>query len=87
MNHKYEITESLGCIKFDMTVNGKQLNDLSENEIKEIVDYLLPKIKEGFKNKEIDLSSIMGVVPSADEYTKGPCGHCGDLTDMAIWRI
>jgi hypothetical protein len=88
MNHKYEIIESTGCTKFGFSINGKELNDLPENEIEEVIDYLLPKIKESIKNKEINLSTIMHIFPYAGyEHTKEPCGQCGDHVTITVWRI
>ena len=85
---KYRIVETQGCIAWGVTVNDKDLVDLTEEEQDEVIDYLLQKTKEQYKAKELDFMSIVGNFHYTNyEYDKEPCGCCGDTVSTTTWDL
>jgi len=85
---KFRIVETQGCIAGGVTVNDKDLNEISQEEQDEILDYLLLKIKEQYRTKQIDLMSIVNIFEYTDyEYDREPCDSCGDTVSTTTWDI
>jgi len=56
---KYKFVQTTGCTAFDFSVNDESIVDISEEKQEEILDYLLIKLKERFKVKNIHLENIV----------------------------
>lgn len=88
METKYKIIETTGCTAFGLTVNGKDLDELSEQEYDEMLDYLFVKMKEGLKESTISFNEVMQLFQSDEwEHDPEPCGQCGDTVSSETWNI
>lgn len=85
---KYSFVESEGCRAFYFTVNGKTLEEITEQEHGEILDYLLQKVKEESSARKIRLCDIVSLFEASDrEYSPEPCETCGDTIQKTTWEI
>ncbi len=80
--------QTTGCTAFDFTVNDNSLSDLPEKTQEEILDYLLIKLKERFKENNINLENIVELFHYDDyEYDNHVCEQCGDTVSSTTWNI
>jgi hypothetical protein len=88
MKTKFKFVQTTGCTAFNFTVNDECIADLSEKKQEEIVDYLLVKLKERFKEKNILLENIVEMF-HYDDYEHDPeqCDQCGDTVSTTTWNI
>lgn len=85
---KYKFKETQGCTAFGFTVNDKDIDDISKEEVNEIIDYLCQKMKEKVEDHTMQLQDIVrSFIP--DEYggDKEPCDQCGDKVHWEIWEL
>lgn len=88
VNTKYKFVESTGCTAFDFTVDDRSFSELSEQEYNDMLNYLFEKIKEGIKEKTIQLESVVQLFQYDDyEYDDHVCGQCGDTVSTTTWNI
>ena len=88
MKTKYQFVQTTGCTAFDFTVNGDSFSDLAEDKQEEILDYLLIKLKERFKENNINLENIVELFHYDDyEYDNYACEQCGDTVSSTTWNI
>jgi len=85
---KYNIEMSEGCTAFYTLVNDKNINDMSEQERDEFVDYLLAEIKQRVKENNVSIDRIIQLL-EYDRYEtdKYNCEQCGDVTTRTYWNI
>ena len=85
---KYKIEKSEGCTAFYTLVNGKNINDLSPEELGALYDYVLSKIKEGLLGQTTSFDSVMEVLRYVDYENDGKsCETCGDSVSRTTWEI
>lgn len=85
---KYKFVETQGCTAFGFTVNDKDLNDISKDEQKEIVDYLCEKMKEGLDDGTVLFSDIVRAFQTSDHgWEESSCSQCGDRVYWDIWKL
>jgi hypothetical protein len=85
---KYKFVETQGCTAFGFTVNDKDLNDISKDEQKEIVDYLCEKMKGGLDDGTVQFSDIVRSFQTSDYGSdKEACDQCGDIVHWDIWEL
>lgn len=85
---KYKFVETQGCTAFGFTVNDKDLNDISKDEQKKIVDYLCDKMKEGLDNGTVMFSDIVRAFQTSDHgMEKEACDQCGDTVHWDVWEL
>jgi hypothetical protein len=92
MKYKIEITE--GCIAYGMTVNGKNIGGdyeptrMSEQEVDEMIDYLIGKVREGINDQTILLEDLIRLFQyDSCEHDDEPCDQCGDYVSTTRWEI
>jgi hypothetical protein len=85
---RYKFEEITGCTAFDFRVNDKSINELSEEERNDMINYLFLKIKEGLNDQTILLEQVIQLF-QYDEYEHDPnmCEQCGDTVSTTIWKI
>lgn len=87
-NTKYKFEQIDGCVAFNFLVNGETLADLSEEKQEEILDYLLAKFKEEFKQKSVAISSLVELFQYDNyDYDDYECDQCGDRVSTTTWNI
>ena len=85
---KYNIEISEGCMAFYTLINGKNLNEMSEQEQDEFLTYILAEIKQKVKENNISIDSIIKLIEYDDYENDGHiCGQCGDQVLRTYWRI
>jgi hypothetical protein len=85
---KYKFVETQGCTAFSFTINDKELNDISKDKQKEIVDYLCEKMKEGLDDGTVMFSDIVRAFQTSDYgMEESSCDQCGDRIHWDIWEI
>jgi len=85
---KYKFEQIEGCTAFNFLVNGETLSDLSEEKQEEILDYLLVKFKEEFKQRSVSISSLVELFQYDDyEHDPEPCQQCFDTISTTTWNI
>jgi biotin synthase-like enzyme len=85
---KYKFEETVGCTASSLLVNKEEFYDLSEKEQDEIIDYLLLKIKESYKEHEINLTDLLHLLQYTDyEMIKENCDQCGDSVSITTWEV
>lgn len=89
---KLELTE--GCICDSFTADGKDINSMSGQELKDILKAVVAKItntKYEDENKVSHLQTILRDIVSLyyDEYDidKEPCDCCGDWVDTYTMNV
>lgn len=88
MSTKYKFVRTTGCTAFNFTVNDECIVDIPEEKQEEIIDYLLIKLKERFKENNIHLEYIVEMF-EYDNYEHDPesCDQCGDTVQTTTWNI
>lgn len=85
---KYKFEQVEGCTAFNFLVNGETLSDLPEEKQEEILDYLLAKFKEEFKQKSVSISNLVELFQYDDyEHDDHVCDQCGDTVSTTTWNI
>lgn len=88
MKTRYKFEEITGCTAFNFLVNEESFSALPEDKQDEIVDYLLIKIKEEFKENSISINQIVGIFQYDDyENDPEPCSQCFDTIQTTTWNI
>ena len=89
MNTKYKIVETEGCTAFAVTINGKNIEDYSEEETIEIMDYIFNKLKEKVKDGSTPFIDMVRAYLSfgSYEYDPVPCEQCGDTVSTTTWEV
>lgn len=84
----YKFSDFKCCTAFGFTVNGKDLKEISQEEQKEIVDYICDKIKESINNETIFINDLIRcLTPTSWGSQKETCDECGDKVFWDIWEI
>jgi hypothetical protein len=85
---KYKIEISEGCTAYYTLVNGVDINDLSEQQKTDFIDYLLQKLGEGLADNTVSLNTLIEAF-QYHEYNAdvNPCEQCGDFVTRTIWNI
>jgi hypothetical protein len=85
---KYKFEETVGCTASSLLVNKEEFYDLSEENQDEIINYLLIKIKEGYKKHEVGLTDLLHLLQYTDyETVKENCDQCGDSVSITTWEL
>ena len=88
MNTKYKIEITEGCTAFGTSINDRNVLDIPEKEMDEIVDYLLAQIRESYNQSGILFENIVQIFQYDDyEHDPEPCDQCGDTVSTTIWNI
>lgn len=85
---KYKFEETQGCLAFGFTVNGEDINNISKEEQKLIIDYLCERMKEKLDEDTLYLNDIVKTFSPTDYgYEKERCDTCGDTVSWEIWEL
>ena len=85
---KYKFQEINGCTAFDRLINGKRESEHSPEEIKEVINYLLLKVRQMIDENALDLFALVSIFPYSDfKYDAESCEQCGDNVSETIWEI
>lgn len=88
MSIKYKIVETTGCTAYDITVNDRSISDMTEQELDEVVDYLLQQAKVHYKEQAILFNNIVELFQYSDYESDGrSCEQCGDTVSSTTWNI
>ena len=88
MNTKYKIEITEGCTAYGTSINGRDVVDIPEEEMDEIVDYVLAQIRESYNRNGTSFENIIQLL-DYDDYEHDPtvCGSCGDTVSTTTWNI
>ena len=88
MKTKYKIEITEGCTAYGTSINGRDVVDIPEEEMDEIVDYVLAQIRESYNRNGTSFENIIQLL-DYDEYEHDPtvCGSCGDTVSTTTWNI
>lgn len=89
---KYKIIKTEGCTAFGITVNGKNLygeyDPMTKEEVEELFDYLLIKMKEEFKDGGVRIDDFLNLLcPDEQHHDDEPCETCGDYVSEYTYNI
>lgn len=85
---KYKFVETQGCTAFGFTINDEDINDIPKEKLKEIIDYLCEKMKEGLDDGTILFPNIVRTFQTSDHgMAKEACDQCGDRIYWDIWEL
>lgn len=84
---KLEVVESYSKSKCNSTFNGKNIEDLSEEDRKEIFHYLLKRAKELHPNGNIDLMRLVSVFQHSSKDCKDIENPDKPLSFSTTWTI
>jgi len=85
---KYKFEETRGCTADCLLVNGELFYDLPTEKQEEIIDYLLLKIKESYKEHEVELTDLLHLLQYTDyKIDKEHCDQCGDSVATTTWEV
>lgn len=85
---KYKFVETQGCTAFSFTINGEEIGDIPKEKLKEIIDYLCEKMKEGIDDGTVQFSDIVRSFQTSDWGSdKKACDQCGDTVHWDIWEV
>jgi len=88
MKTKYKFVETSGCTSFNFTANDKSFSELTKEELDEILNYLLLKIKESVSEQGILLENVVSLFQYDDyEHDDHICEQCGDSVSTTTWNI
>lgn len=88
MNYKYKIEDTMGCTAYNLSINGKSVDDMTEQEKDEVFDYLLLQLKSLYKDHGIDIREILRYFdPDESEQDKEPCDQCGDYVSVDTYYL
>jgi hypothetical protein len=77
-----------GCTAYGWSVDGKDLQDLPQEEQNQIFDYLVLKFKEKISENNLLLTDLVEVFHYDDfEFDSERCDQCGDSITTTIWDI
>lgn len=79
---KIEILE--GCTSFNTLFDGVPIKDVDKEKI---IDYLLPKIKEGLLKGEISFNNVIELFQNSEFEELGFCEQCRDHLSRETWNI
>lgn len=86
MKYKIEITE--GCTAFGTSINDRNILDIPQEEMGDILDYLLVQIRESYNQSGILFQDIVKLFQPDDwEHDPEPCDQCGDTVSTTTWNI
>lgn len=77
-----------GCVAYGWSIDGKSLEDFSKEEQDKIFNYLIAKLEEKWKIRDICLTDLVEVF-HYDDYDYDPiaCDQCGDNVSTTTWEI
>ena len=85
---KYKFIETQGCTSFGFTVNDKDIDDISKENMNEIIDYLCEQMKKRVEDNTMQLQDIVRSFQVSDwGAEKYSCETCGDNVSWDIWEI
>lgn len=88
MTTKYEIKQTTGCTAYCTLINDRPIEEFSEEELLEVVDYLLQQVKVHYKEQAILFQNIVDLFQYDDyESDRNPCEQCGDSVSTTTWNI
>lgn len=80
-----KIVISEGCMAYGFSVDGVDLSDFGEPKL---VEYLLPKIKEGLDNGTITINKVIELFQYDNcDFSDSSCETCGDVVTTTTWEI
>jgi hypothetical protein len=85
---KYKFVETQGCTAFSFTINDQEIGDIPKEKLKEIINYLCEKMKEGIDDGTVHFPDIVRSFQTSDWGSdKERCDQCGDTVSWEIWEI
>lgn len=87
---KIEITR--GCMSDAISIDGQIVHHIEDDNLRklkeiEVLDYLLPKIKEHVLMGCINLHKVIDLFQYSDEEDLGECDQCGDNVYKTTWEL
>jgi len=77
-----------GCTAFCTLIDGKNVNELNEEEIDSLLDKLFSTIRERVKQNNIGINRVIECIPYDDfESDNHVCDQCGDTVQTTTWTI
>ena len=87
-NFKYKIVITEGCTAFGTEINNRNIIDIPKEEMDEIIDYLLVKVKESYNQSGTNFEEIVRLLQPDDwEHDPNVCEQCGDAVSSTTWNI
>jgi hypothetical protein len=88
MKNKYKFVEYSGCTSGGFTINDKFLEDISQKEQDEVLDYLFMQFKIQLKENYVQFQDFVKLFQYSDyQCAKHNCETCGDRWDQTQWEI
>jgi hypothetical protein len=88
MNTKYKIEITEGCTAYGTAINNRNVLDIPEEEMDEIVDYILAQVRESYNQRGTLFEDIIKLLQPDDwKYDPEPCDQCGDTVSSTTWNI
>jgi len=79
-----KIQVNTGCTSDSIIVDSKLLDESNQEQV---IDYLLPKIKEAILNNHISIRHVIELFEYEDEKAHGYCEQCGDTPYSTFYNI
>ena len=88
MDTKYKIEITEGCTAFGTSINDRNVLDIPQEEMDEILDYLFVQIRESYNQSGILFEDIVKLFqPDDRKHDPEPCGQCGDYYSSTTYNI
>ncbi len=81
-----KITKIYGCTASDLIFDGISTTDIEFSQT-EVLDHLLPKLREAIERGEVGLDRLMDLFPYESSETSEQCETCGDSVETTMWKI
>lgn len=80
------ITQFETCMGETWKVDGKDLAEMNEREIDNLVQYLIIKMQDGFSDGTVLLTSLIKIF-QYDDFEYNPSSCDGNNSSTTTWRI
>lgn len=87
-NFKYRIVDTEGCTAYNFTINERNVQDYTPEEMDKMVDYLFEKLKEHIRDRHVDFRDLVKLFQYNEficDFKK--CESCGDMITETVWEL
>jgi hypothetical protein len=82
-----KVVQTYGCTAASFTVDGVEVNDLTDEEKQKFEDVLFANLREALRDHSLTHERLVECLQYDDYETSEPCDQCGDSVSTTTWNL
>ena len=82
-----KVVQTYGCTSESFTVDGVEVNDLTDEQKQKFEDVLFANLREALRDESLFHARIIECLRYDDYETSERCDQCGDFVTTMTWNL